>query len=279
MDSLIYSTDALNVIDDLYEVSTIIYVEGSDDVIFWRKIFKRFYSKTFEVIDLGGKPELIKIAESLREDEDLEYIVAFDLDYSIFNNELPSHPNIVTTFGHSIENTLIQKKAIFTLAENCGLTNESFLNTEFDILYSSIKVIVDELLSLDVYNYNNDKKSVIGKNIQKFSKKGKVYRIKKQDLSLYVSSSLDMDFDKSIRATYDSSRLTVMDVINGHFLFSILLKFLDLNSKSFRSSLDLSNDALLMNLLSVFDGFFSEDHPHYNFYLEKIGSLNITAPV
>lgn len=279
MDSLAYSTDALNVIDDLYEVSTVIYVEGSDDVIFWRKIFKRFYSKSFEVIDLGGKPELIKIAESLKEDESLGYIVAFDLDYSIFNNELPNHPNIVTTFGHSIENTLIQKKAIFTLAENCGLTNESLLNIEFNILYSSIKVIVDELLSLDVHNYSNNKKSVIGKNIQKFSKKGKVYRIKKQDLSSYISSSLDVDFDKKIRATYGSSRLTVIDVINGHFLLSILLKFLDLNSKNFRSSLDLSNDALLMNLLSIFDGFFNEDHPHYDFYLEKIGGLNITAPV
>lgn len=279
MDSLAYSTDALNVIDDLYEVSTVIYVEGSDDVIFWRKIFKRFYSKSFEVIDLGGKPELIKIAESLKEDESLGYIVAFDLDYSIFNNELPNHPNIVTTFGHSIENTLIQKKAIFTLAENCGLNNENLLNIEFNILYSSIKVIVDELLSLDVHNYSNNKKSVIGKNIQKFSKKGKVYRIKKQDLSSYISISLDVDFDKNIRATYDSSRLTVIDVINGHFLLSILLKFLDLNSKSFRSSLDLSNDALLMNLLSIFDGFFNEDHPHYDFYLEKIGCLNITTPV
>ena len=39
MDDLVYSADALNVIDDFYGVSTIVYVEGNDDEIFWKKIF------------------------------------------------------------------------------------------------------------------------------------------------------------------------------------------------------------------------------------------------
>lgn len=274
MDSLTYSTDALNVIDELYEVETIIYVEGNDDVIFWRKIFKRFYNKTFKVIDLGGKPELLKIAGSLQSDKELEYVVAFDLDYSIFNDEIPKHPNIVTTFGHSIENSLIQKKAVFTLAENCGFNDQKLLNVEFNVLYSSIDTIVSELLPLDIYNYANDKKSVIGKNIQKFSKKGKVYRIRKQDLTIYINPDIDIDFVKNVKSIYEESRLGVMDVINGHFLFSALIKFLNINSKGFRDSLNLSNDALLMSLLTNFDGFFDADHPHYNFYSHEIGGLN-----
>ena len=273
MDDLVYSADALNVIDDFYGVSTIVYVEGNDDEIFWKKIFNRFYSKSFEIKYLGGKPELIKAAKSLADNAQLEYIVALDLDYSLFNNELPEHPKIVTTFGHSIENTLIQKKSIFILSENCGLSDDMIVK-EFDTLHSSIEAIVDELLPLDIYNYSNDKKSVIGKNIQQSSKKGKIYRIKSEDLKVYLDDSLSSDFNEYVRTTYDSSRLTAIDIINGHFLSSMLLKFLNLNSKKFRDSLSLSNDALIINLFTAFDNSFNKEHPHYNFYSDIVGSLN-----
>lgn len=109
MDELSYSSNALNVFDKFLEVEKIIFVEGVDDETFWDKVIGEFYNYSYRVESLDGKPQVIKRLNDLRENPNLEYYVAMDYDYSYFNDEIESHPQLMFTYGHSIENSLIQK--------------------------------------------------------------------------------------------------------------------------------------------------------------------------
>ena len=143
MDELAYSSDALNVLDEFYEVSVMVYVEGVDDEIFWNKIIRTFYNEEFQVESLGGKEEVKKAFEALQVDDTLSYFVASDADYSYFNNEIIESDRILLTYGYSIENTLIQKDSIMQLLLNVGTHNKQKAENEFSVLEGSIDKLIN----------------------------------------------------------------------------------------------------------------------------------------
>jgi len=105
-----HSIDAKNVLNKFYRVEKIVYVEGDDDVAFWEYLFERFFSLSVEIEAVGGKVELKRISELIHSNE-AEYIVAMDSDYDDFSG-FDYHPNILRTYGYSIENTMVSRESI-----------------------------------------------------------------------------------------------------------------------------------------------------------------------
>ncbi len=277
MDELAYSSDALNVLDEFYEVSVMVYVEGVDDEIFWNKIIRTFYNEEFQVESLGGKEEVKKAFEALQVDDTLSYFVASDADYSYFNNEIIESDRILLTYGYSIENTLIQKDSIMQLLLNVGTHNKQKAENEFSVLEGSIDKLINYSLAKDIYCYSQGIKSLIGNNVDKFipdKSISKQYDINEEVIVNFTQSiDIDNEYALEVNSKLQSSRYEAIDIINGHFLVSMLLKFISYNSKNFRKTMKLSTDGLLFTLFNAFDTQFNSNHRHYSYYKTQVSKM------
>lgn len=277
MDELAYSSEALNVLDEFYEVSVMVYVEGVDDEIFWNKIIGTFYNEKFQVESLGGKEEVKKAFEALQEDDSLSYFVASDCDYSYFNNEIIENDKILLTYGYSIENTLIQKDSIMQLLLNVGTNDKQKAENEFGVLENSINKLVNNSLAKDIYCYSQGIKSIIGNNIDKFipdKSITKQYDISEEIIGKCTQSiCINNDYELEVNSKLQVSRFKAIDIINGHFLVSMLLKFISYNSKNFRKTMKLSTDGLLFALFNAFDTQFNSNHRHYSYYQTQVTKM------
>jgi hypothetical protein len=100
-----YATDALNVLDKFHQAAFVIYVEGSDDIVFWSTLFNKAGEADFYIDYAGGIEELKKIMAQII-NEDARVIVACDSHYSFLLGTSYIHDRIIRTLGHSIENTM-----------------------------------------------------------------------------------------------------------------------------------------------------------------------------
>jgi hypothetical protein len=274
-DTIEYSPEALNVRNNFFEVDAIVYVEGVDDKLFWPKIFSKFSGKVFLFEDVGGKPELLKKIKILKENNS-RFIVATDLDYSFFIEEGLNHSNVITTYGHSIENTLIQKSSIIEIVENSSDINKGRIISLYEDFYENINSIIGSLLHIDIFCSENNIKSIIGKNVGKFAKSKKTYCICDKKIITHKSSidiPNELECKENLNFRLASLRFTSLDLINGHFLLSSLLRFVVINSEGFRESLKFSSDSLLTTLLISFKNIFDSDHPHYSFYQSEVSKI------
>src|SRR5690606_8149320 len=87
-----------------YNKSLTVYVEGTDDVLFWDYLFKVAEVNAY-IEDVGGDQEIKKYIESIL-NEDAGFIVACDNDHNDFIDEIIVHPRIIRTYGYSIENSM-----------------------------------------------------------------------------------------------------------------------------------------------------------------------------
>ena len=258
-EELEYSPAALDSRNLLLDVDAVIYVEGVDDKLFWPKIFGKFSNKVFSFEDVGGKPELMKKIRILKENNS-NFLIATDLDYSYFIEEGFDHSNVITTYGHSIENTLIQRESIIEIVENSSNIDRGKLISQYEEFSENIDLIISGLLHVDLFCHENNIKSVIGKNIDKFSKSSKTFyicedKVKRFKSEIYIPD--EIEYKKIIIKKLSTLRFTSLDLINGHFLFSSLLKFVICNSEGFRDSLNFSSDSLLTTLLVSFKSMFN----------------------
>lgn len=263
-----YSPEALDSRKLLLEVDAVIYVEGVDDKLFWPKIFNSFSDKVFIFEDVGGKPELLKKLKILRENNS-NFIIAIDLDYSYFIEEGFGHSNVITTYGHSIENTLIQKQSVIEIVENSSDIDREKLIKRYEEFCENINMIVDRLLHVDIFCCEQDIKSVIGKNIAKYAKSDKTYCVCEEKINKFKSEVCIPDeiiYKRDLVRTLSKLHLSPLDLVNGHFLFSSLLRFVVFNSEGFRERFNFTSDSLLTTLLLNFKSIFNDTHPHYNYY-------------
>lgn len=279
MDELNYSSNALNVLDKFLEVEKVIFVEGVDDETFWDKVIGQFYNHSYEVKSLNGKSNVIEKLNDLRENPNLEFYVAMDYDYSYFNDEIEPHSQLMFTYGYSIENSLIQKNVIKELMKNCGQRNFKEIEDEYNSFENSIIMLINLCLIKDIYCYDNGIESLIGKNISKFcgNRNPEGYKLEEKDITKFSEKiTLNEMVENNYQNKLDTSKFKPIDILNGHFLFSMLLKFVIRNSKAFREKLSLSNDGLLLILFSVFDKGFKPNHPHYEYYKNEVNKLNVS---
>lgn len=270
-----YSTDAKNVLNRFYQVDRVIYVEGEDDIPFWEIIFSRLSNIDVKLESVGGKPELLKHAKAIYEDE-AEYLIAMDSDFDrVFGIE--THPSIFRTYGHSIENTLICKESICNIIKNLARIPKRDAPYEAcEEWLSDLNEKIKGIVLSDIINAKEELGlSVVPDSSERFMKGGGSASMSHEKVGDFVDR-LGIDKVKKFRPEDDNLKrknMEYLDVIRGHFLFSAVIKFIKIKARSLGKKVTVSRDMLYSNLVSVFESVFNKNHPHYEFYKVELASL------
>ena len=185
MNNFDYSDMALSVKASFYGKEAMVYVEGEDDVTFWRYYFD---AKKFEIQSKGGKEELKKYIMKIQNGISC-FIVACDSDYSNYIKEF-EHPLIVKTIGYSIENTMycpLNINELISIRARINAENNFVAEIE-DIL----KNFFEKLKPLFVYDIINSKK-----------KKGIDILSRTCNRFLKSNDSVEVDTDKVLKHIID----------------------------------------------------------------------------
>lgn len=100
-------------------VKYVIYTEGehkgglaqSVDQAFWTRIMKIFRPDLgFTILAKGGKPEVLKFASYVIENDVRGTAIALDRDYDDLCNTIINDPRVVYTYGYSWENDVLCRK-------------------------------------------------------------------------------------------------------------------------------------------------------------------------
>lgn len=128
---------------------TVVYVEGYDDIAFWRKIFDRVKGKKFKVMtpvraDLAkGKKVVLSFCD--RVGENLYLCVDSDFDYLLgLSSEQSSRVNnckyLVQTFAYAIENLQCDPRTLQSVA--VSVTNSDEIVFEFESFFQRYSEII-----------------------------------------------------------------------------------------------------------------------------------------
>jgi len=280
MANLDYSDDAINVLSKFYRVDTLVYVEGQDDIPFWEYLFDKFSSLTVEIKDVGGSPEIGNYIEKIT-NGDIFAVVACDADFS-YVEEFPIHPNVIRTYGYSIENTLLCEQSIKKVLKTIGrIPNQSIEAADIGKWIEEIYSSTNNIVIHDIANHLLDSgKVVVGDNCSRFTNSRNSHRLcvkKIEDHLAGLRLPLDRALEKRILDALDKNSREVSDVLRGHFFFSAALKYIVKVIAKARKKISLSNDAFFGALILAFEAVFNNDHPHFKYYSDCVGNAQTFA--
>ena len=280
MAKLSYSNDAENVLDKFHSVDMIVHVEGTDDIVFWEFIFSQFADYSVKMIDVGGFPEVEKYITKIVAGE-ITAIVACDADFS-YTGIFPQHPNVLRSYGYSIENSMICHKTLKKIIGSIGRIplldiNDGNISQWFERLAGSTKNLVIH----DVANHKMKTGiSIAGNNCDKFMKSSTsaevcARKIKNHlsDVDLNMSKELEIEIINSIV----KSNRTEADFLRGHFLFSASRKYVISEIKKSGKNVPISNGSFFGALLMAFENVFNKNHSHYNYYQHLVSMTKLSA--
>lgn len=219
MSSLEYSTDALEAKALFYNKSFSVYVEGKDDVLFWEYLFN-IAEISAHIEDVGGDKEIKKYITNILEDN-AGFIVACDNDHNDFIEPKINHPQIIRTYGYSIENSMYNFKKIQDIVSK--LCRQSV----------DIKAIIEEwaeeftnkvydLIRFDIANHKFKKGiQVFGDNCVRFLKSNSSHRISSTKIQAFIESIRNQFSDEELEQVDELLKVSQKDfwfLIKGHFL-------------------------------------------------------------
>lgn len=273
MSDLSYSVDAKNVIHLFHGVSKIVYVEGDDDIPFWETIFNKLAPYTVKVEEVGGKEEVQKYINDILSDN-ANFIVARDADYDAISGKI-EHPNIIYTYGHSIENSLVNSSILNKVIRNvCRLRNNEVPSTLSSDWINEISEAVAPLVYHDIINeLDGLGVSVLNKSCEQFLVSRNNYKFCEKKINAYLEQlpfQVDETRIEESGNLIDERGLSIVDILRGHFLFSAAYYFIKHTVRNLRRKTSISLDMLYSNLLTAFEMLFDRNHPHYGHYKIQI---------
>jgi hypothetical protein len=219
MDSLEYSIDALNAKGLFYNKELTVYVEGKDDILFWNYLFKLGDISAY-IEDVGGNKEIDKYIEKILNQE-ATFIVACDNDHKPFLNTYEIHPQIKTTYGYSIENSMYSLSVINDMVCKLGRINVNVM--EFiENWAEQFTVDVFDLLKYDIANHRFNKGvTIFGDNCSRFLNSPTSHLVNKNNVNEYLRAVEHM-FSKEeieeVELLISLSKKNHWLLIKGHFL-------------------------------------------------------------
>jgi hypothetical protein len=278
MSELSYSNEALNVISAFYGAERMLYVEGDDDVVFWEFMIEKFGRSGFKVQSLGGVKELKKFVNKIASGE-IEAAAARDSDFTMIDPVHNRPDKVAYTYGHSIENTVIDQVTICKTVKAYGRLPKRLIDEAHCIEWlQSFHVDFEDMVVLDAGNELAQLGvAVLGLNCTKFmvGDKSSIPDPKKISKALSLLQSNDDLVLAGIAARssiFKSSRV-ISDFMRGHFLLSAGLKYVNKMLEASGSSKSVSNDAFFSNTFMAFEAVFNQNHPHYGYYEQQVSRL------
>ena len=215
-----YATPALNVLHHFHDCNLIIFVEGDDDILFWHIIAEKAGLDGIKIESLGGINEINKKIGQIVE-ESAKIVVACDSDYSPFLDNVPNHPQIVRTYGYSIENTMYCPGSLSRFLQKLSRQLINFDDATKKWL-SKFVSDAEVLILFDIANQRYKKGiSVLGENCSNFLKTKKSQALSKEKISEFINSIKryfkNEELQKCKEILKDDSR-ELRQIIKGHFL-------------------------------------------------------------
>jgi len=273
-----YSDGALNVYSLFHNAEKMLYVEGDDDRAFWDVIFNKFGVSNIEIQEVGGDEELRKMIKKINDNE-VDAIAAKDVDFSILDEDYQVTDKVITTYGHSIENSLVCPVILRKVIRSHGRVA---LNAEEQSkCIEWLDEFLDSFNSLIVYDAINEitksGKSILFNNCSGFMKtRLSPFPCDNKIENHIASRNLDADFMQhfeEVEQKIEGTDRAVSDFMRGHFLFSAAIRFVNSMILSKGSNKSASNDAFYSGAILAFESVLNEHHPHYLHYQNEINRV------
>lgn len=228
MSDLVYSIDALEAKGLFYNKTITVYVEGKDDPLFWDNLFGLAEIEA-HIEDVGGSNELEKYIKNIV-DSGAEFYVATDNDHNNFLEDITVHPNIIRTYGYSIENSMYYSyhEIENTISKFCRKKVD--ISSDFNKWINDFSTSVRDLIILDIANHKFKKGiCIFGDNCYKFLKNQKSYEICNQKTENFIASVKSNFSDEEIEIVENLINQTNKELwfhIKGHFITHAIINLI-----------------------------------------------------
>lgn len=228
MDDLDYSIDALEAKGLFYNKTITVYVEGKDDPLFWDNLFNLAEAEA-HIEDVGGSQELEKYINNII-DSDAEFYVATDNDHSDFLENVTSHPNIIRTYGYSIENTMYfsYQEIENTISKFCRKKVD--ISSDFNNWINDFSNSVRDLIILDIANHKYQKGiCIFGDNCYKFlkgQKSSEICEVKTEKFIESIKPNFSNEEIEDVEKLINQTNKELWFHIKGHFITHAILNLI-----------------------------------------------------
>lgn len=276
-----YSTDAESIMNQFHGVDIMVYVEGQDDIPFWEFMFNKFTSISIEVQEVGSCSALEPYMQKIFSNQ-INAIVACDMDFTVFSGDAIGHSNIIRTFSYSIENSMLHIDNIYKAIKVIGrLPSKMVKKDDVAGWLEAFYLQLEHLIKMDVFNEVNALGvSVIGDNSTRLMKSRTSCDLCGDKLDQYMTQIVPKltGYDNEIIDNLISDAgLETKQLLKGHFLFSAVAKFVKNFIKSKGLNISLSNDALYSAFILSLESTFTENNNEFQYYKEVLEGLTIAA--
>lgn len=252
--TLVYSESALRVKAAFYNKKAMVYVEGTDDIIFWEQFFDK---KVYQVEDVGGCGNFKSYIQRLNSGEN-SFIVAGDLDYSPYMHSSCRSSLYITTYSHSIENIMYCPHNINHAVQRLARNSRIDSIKEIESFYNRFVSNVDKLLILDVANNIYDKGvKIFGNSCCKFLDQKNLPEIDPNKVSDFYNEKVKYFEVKEInhvKAILQAEQRPKRLLIKGHFLSEAIRLWINKRVPAVSpKNPQLNNDALYAELVTCHD--------------------------
>ncbi len=251
------------------EVYANMFTAETEDVIFWKNIFKRFMiGKTIKFKSVGSKSTVKQIAFDIINGEIATVMVAMDNEFDEIQNDRIEHPNIFYTHGYSWENDIWTHNVVKSIIEELSaieIENDDIKNN-FSEFLNRIKIAVFSDAYLFKYNlsfFNREK--------------GRMFCVDCNPAYLPIIKSDEIDkkivekgITKRKAVLYgNKNNIDALKFCFGHFLADYCCQLVQHYLKKRHELTNLSKDFIYrMGIKKHFDLYFESGHT-YNYYLNQ----------
>lgn len=269
MAELEYSTDARNILNLFYGVENVVYVEGDDDIVFWEHLFEKMAGIRVKAEEAGGKDKLQARIKEIREDS-AKFFVAMDTDFD-WLMDIEPHPQILSTFGYSMENTIISDSSLQSLISRVAKISKHQVDRErCQAWLSNLETEVASLVLADAVNRQQDLgHTLVLNNCDRFLVSRKSCNISSQKITSHLEKigiNVSDDFREVFEERMGLRGLSLVDTLRGHFLISATFRFVKEYVAELKAAISISREMLFGSLMLAFEASFDENHRHYEYY-------------
>lgn len=238
--------------------------------------FEKLSPVTIKVEEVGGKNEIIKYAKKVLSGE-IDCIVAMDSDYDKLELE-NTHPNIISTYGYSIENTIVGNEVLDKVLKNtCRLPRRALSEAISKDWLTEVSRSIKPLVLTDLVNHEDQLGlTIIPENSDRFmsSKKSCSFcdnKIENHLNGLGVVADANNLLKQEAKLT--AIGLQILDMLRGHFLISAVFRFMKYTVNKLKNNISISKEMLFGSLLTAFESLFDNSHPHYGYYQNSLRGI------
>lgn len=225
MNTFMHSTEAINVLHKFYNKNFTMYVEGSDDAVFWGNLVDYVFPKNRINIEIAGGCKRLEIYCQKIINEGARFIIGIDYDHKRFAKSSYRHDYIIYTYGYSIENTIYCVCNINRVIKNLYHGNYSFVKYLLEWKERFCEP-AGKLLIFDILNHIESKSiKIFGDNCGRFlvnERSSFLDSRKIEDFIQSIKPYWDIDKIEKVKKKVLSSKIHTWNLIKGHFITTAL---------------------------------------------------------